>query len=58
MTDSQITKITKAARLISERYNVGIRAIVIDAHHKQSVPRIKPPQDLRDDLHGRSDEAA
>ncbi|GIG89217.1 hypothetical protein [Plantactinospora endophytica] len=58
MTESQTNKIGQAARIASDRYNVEIRPIVVDARPKQSASKMKPPQDLRDELHGESDKAA
>ncbi|MGY4900427.1 hypothetical protein ACWEEK_33250 [Micromonospora aurantiaca (nom. illeg.)] len=59
MSESQINKVTKAARIASERYKVEIRPIVIDARHKTSASKLKPPQEMRTELHRQdNDEAA
>lgn len=55
MSESQINKIGEAARIASEWYNVDIRPVVIDARHKNSASKVKPPQEMRDKLHGPDD---
>ncbi|PPA59779.1 hypothetical protein BAW75_15215 [Micromonospora chalcea] len=57
MAESHINKIHKAARIASDRHNIDVRPVVIDARKKDSASKIKPPQDMRDELHGPSGEA-
>ncbi|MGB2567711.1 hypothetical protein ACPFP2_04550 [Micromonospora citrea] len=58
MAESNLDKIDKAARIASERYGLEIRPVVIDARHKDSASKMKPPQDMRDQLHGDEGELA
>jgi hypothetical protein len=57
MSESRIHKVHKAARIASEHYKVEVRPIVIDARPKVSTSKIRPPQEMRDELHDDSDEA-
>jgi len=51
MADSVTTKVIRAAKLASDRHEVDVRSIIIDARPKQSASRLKPSQELRDELH-------
>jgi hypothetical protein len=56
MTSDHLAKAQKAADIASRRYNVDVRPVVVDARRKDSASRLKPPADLRDELHHRAAE--
>lgn len=56
MADSLTSKVKRAARIASERHNIEIRAVIIDARQQPSASKLKPPQEDREMLH-RSDDA-
>ncbi|MEU4557463.1 hypothetical protein AB0F72_03690 [Actinoplanes sp. NPDC023936] len=51
MAESVTTKVTRAAEIASQRHGVDVRAVIIDARQKDSASTIKPPQEMRDELH-------
>ncbi|WP_030443102.1 hypothetical protein [Actinoplanes subtropicus] len=58
LSDGLIAKVDKAARIASQRHNVEVRAVIVDARQRPSASKLKPPQDLRDELHRGEDPAA
>lgn len=51
MAESLTNKVTRAARIASERHNVEVRAVVVDARPQPSASKLKPDQEDRDALH-------
>jgi hypothetical protein len=51
MADGVTSKVKRAATIASHRHDVDVRAVIIDARPKDSASTIKPPQDVRDELH-------
>ncbi|MFI7156554.1 hypothetical protein [Micromonospora chalcea] len=58
MTSNHIDKVHKAARIASQRHGVDVRAVIVDARKKTSASKVKPPKEMRDELHGQQGEAA
>jgi hypothetical protein len=58
MADSLTNKVQRAARIASERHNVEVRAVVVDARPQPSASKLKPAQEDRDMLHRPQDDAS
>ncbi|GAA1589768.1 hypothetical protein [Actinoplanes couchii] len=58
MADSFTAKVAKAARIASELHNVEVRAVIVDARQRPSASKLKPPQEVRDELHRPDEDAA
>jgi hypothetical protein len=51
MAESLTNKVHRAAKIATERHASEVRAVIIDARQKESGSKIKPPQEVRDELH-------